>query len=172
MTHPLQATHKFKPHSWKVSAVLPAESSRHGSYDTVSWAGMNKLDKIRIDPKPELAIPIWYLYLSLCTCVASNVCFCSLWEPIRARSRSLIDFPANNNEALLWGAYWTIFSPLRSCLLLFSWIPLLKLAQRLHCAWVWCVKRRNRKLYIQESEPRVRSVSQGKNVPRRPWHLS
>lgn len=65
---------------------------------------MNKLVKIRIDPKPELAIPIWYLYLSLCTCVCTNVYFCGLWEPIRAQPQSLIDFPANSNEALLQGS--------------------------------------------------------------------
>lgn len=62
---------------------------------------MNKLVKIRIDLKPELAIPIWYLYLSRCTCVCTNMSFYSLWEPIRVQSQSLIDFPANSNEALL-----------------------------------------------------------------------
>lgn len=103
VVNPCWVAHKFKPQSCKISAVHPTENRKHGYYDTVSWAGMNKSVKIRIDPKPELAIPTWYLCLSLCTCVCTNVCFCSLWQPITAQSQSLIDFPANSNEALRWG---------------------------------------------------------------------
>ena len=66
-------------------------------------------------------------------------CFsCSLWEPIRAQLRPPIDFSANSNEALLWRTIEQ--SSLQGCLLLFSWIPSLKLAQTLHCARVSCIK--------------------------------
>jgi len=50
----------------------------------------------------------------------------------------------------------------QACLSLFSWIPLLELAERLHCVWAWGIKRRNKKLSIKESVLQVRSVSQEK----------
>lgn len=61
----------------KISAVLQ-QNSQCGSYNTVSRAEMNKLVKIRIDPKPELSIPIWYLYLSLCICLQEHAFLPSL----------------------------------------------------------------------------------------------
>lgn len=163
VTHFYRDTRKFKPLSCRsqISAVLPTENGQHGSYDTVSWAGMNKLVKIRIDPKPELAIPIWYLYLSMHMCLQECVFSAVCGNQLELSLSLLLIFQPIVMKHCCEGLLNNLLSA-QDCLLLFSWIPLLKLAQRLHCAWVWRIKGRNRKLYIQETVLRVRSISQEK----------
>lgn len=64
---------------------------------------MNKLVKIRIDPKPELAIPIWCLYPFLCTCLYECVFLQSSGANYSPDLILLLIFAANSNEALLRG---------------------------------------------------------------------